>query len=281
METVNIFWDPAGITLDQTSKKTYAGPPADGDTPYIKMSIRMLSIDTPETNYPTIGKPSKSDDNLLELAQWLKNGVVKIDKGLADHLIPKLETGTAGSLQLQHGEEAKKIFKEFLESRLSRPSGKKRQLFIRTGETPFDSNGRLLAYVSPSYSSKELASITFEDRYTFNLNMIESGWASTLIIYPSLPKHRDLLLLREKAKEAVEQGKGAWADDKLLTGYEWRMCIKLYKQAQKLVSGSIKSINSSTWISRYCCDMTTRKVFYPEKYYKIKPYNRIFIWEGV
>lgn len=34
MEKVNIFWDPEGVTLDQTSKKTYAGPPADGDTPY-------------------------------------------------------------------------------------------------------------------------------------------------------------------------------------------------------------------------------------------------------
>ena len=34
MEKVNIFWDPEGITLDQTSKKTYASPLADGDTPY-------------------------------------------------------------------------------------------------------------------------------------------------------------------------------------------------------------------------------------------------------
>jgi hypothetical protein len=24
--------------------------------------------------------------------------------------------------------------------------------------------------------------------------------------------------------------------------------------------------------------MTTREVFYPQDYYKVKPYNRIFVW---
>ena len=239
----------------------------------------MLSIDTPETNYPTIGKPSNSDDELLELATWLKNGDIRIDDKLAEYLIPKLETGTAGSLQQQQGEAAKLAFNDLLEKRLTRPSGRKRQLFVRTGDMPIDSYGRLLAYIAPSYSSKELAEIEAEDRFTFNLNMIENGWAAMLVIFPSIPKHSDLMLMHEKAKTAVETGKGAWANPNLLTGYEWRMCIKLHKQAKKLLAGSIKRINPGTWVSRYCADMTTRKVYYPDQYFKVQPYNRIFIWE--
>ena len=51
MEQVQIFWDPNGIELEQLGKKTKSGDPADGDTPYVRMPIRMLGIDTPETNY--------------------------------------------------------------------------------------------------------------------------------------------------------------------------------------------------------------------------------------
>ncbi len=279
METVNIFWDPAGITLDQTYKKAHAGTPADGDTPYVKMSIRMLSIDTPETNYPTIGKPSNTDEELQELAEWLKNGTIKIDSGLAAHLIPKLETGTAGTLQQSHGEKAKIAFNHLLETRLTRPSGRKRQLFIRTADQPFDSYGRLLAYLSPSYSTQELSEISFEDRFTFNLNMVDNGWAATLIIYPSIPKHFDLTLMREKARDAVIGKKGVWADELMLTGYEWRMCVKLHKQAKRLLAGSVKYIKQEDWVARYCLDMTTRKIYYPDRYYQVDPYNRIFAWD--
>jgi len=279
MDTINIFWDPSGSTLDKTSRKTYSGPPADGDTPYLRMPIRMLSVDTPETSYPTIGKPSNSDARLLQLANWLKNGDIRIDPGLKDHLVPRLETGQAGSLQQQQGEAAKAALKQLLDDRLTRPSGSKRSLYVRTSNTPIDSYGRMLAYIAPSYSSTELPQKSIEERYTFNLGMVANGWAAPLIIYPSIPKHSDLKLMQEKSKEAVDLKKGAWANDLMLTAYEWRMCIKLYKQAKKLMDGTIKSISSSYWISRYVLDMTTRKIYYPQKYYLVKPYNRLFVWK--
>ncbi len=38
------------------------------------------------------------------------------------------------------------------------------------------------------------------------------------------------------------------------------------------------STEKYSWISRFCLDMTTREIFYPQDYFKVQPYNRIFIW---
>lgn len=54
-----IFWDPTGVELDSVGSKSYLRA-TDGDTPYVSMSIRMLSIDTPETHYPGSFRPSRS-----------------------------------------------------------------------------------------------------------------------------------------------------------------------------------------------------------------------------
>lgn len=51
MSQVKIFWDPKGFELDYLGKKECLTPPTDGDTPYVSMTIRMLSIDTPEVHY--------------------------------------------------------------------------------------------------------------------------------------------------------------------------------------------------------------------------------------
>ena len=66
----------------------------------------MLSIDTPETSYPGVGKPSKTDQKLGQLAAWLQAGNLPVDPDLASHLIPRLQTGTSGTLQEGHGENA-------------------------------------------------------------------------------------------------------------------------------------------------------------------------------
>jgi hypothetical protein len=57
------------------------------------------------------------------------------------------------------------------------------------------------------------------------------------------------------------------------------MCVRLYEVTKKVVAG--KRLSSSElygWVSRFCVDMTTREVFFPQNYYKVAPYNRIFIW---
>ena len=55
------------------SEKSYIGHPADWDTPYIRIPIRVLSIDTSESNYSGIGISIKSDDKFREWANWSEN----------------------------------------------------------------------------------------------------------------------------------------------------------------------------------------------------------------
>ncbi len=278
MSHVNIFWDPKGFKLDALGTKKYLRA-TDGDTPYVSMSIRMLSIDTPEVHYPGNQKPSKQDEKLAQLADWIQAGEAPVNRGLAQHLRPKLATGKAGTLQESQGVSATAKFKELLDEKLTRPSGSKRRVFLRAADQPFDHYGRLLAYMAPSYNSTELASMTRKERATFNLLMVESGWAATFPIYPSIPRYADLVMLQEVAKDAYDNKKGAWADPEMLTGYEFRMCVRLYEVTKKLVAGKkLSSKERYGWITRYCVDMTTREIFYPQNYYKVTPDNRIFIW---
>jgi endonuclease YncB( thermonuclease family) len=279
MAKLQIFWDPQGFELDSLGEKRYSGPPADGDTPSVRMAIRMLSIDAPETNYPGIGKPSKSDERLAELADWLRAGQAPVEEGLAQHLLPRLATGQAGTLQEQQGEQAKRVFKDLLDERLTRPNGSKRNVFLQAADEHFDQYGRLLAYLAPYYSKQELAALSLKERATFNLLMVESGWAAPFLIYPSLPKYRDLVLFHSAAQEAVEQRRGAWAEPLLLTGYEWRLCIRLQALTKKLVAGqSVSTQERYGWAERYCADMTTREIFEPQDYHRVAPHNRLFIW---
>jgi len=279
MDKVGIFWDPKGFELDSLGNKSYLRA-TDGDTPYISISIRMLSIDTPEVHYPGNQKPSKQDGNLKQLAGWIKEGKAPINKGLGDYLYPKLATGKAGTLQEDQGVKATDKFTELLDEKLTRPgSTRKRRVFLYASDEHFDQYGRLLAYMAPYYSEKERASMSGEERATFNLLMVKSGWAATFPIYPSLLKQSDLVMFREAAKDAYEGEKGIWADSMTLTGYEFRMCVKLYDATRKLVAGrKLSSKEKYGWISRFCTDMTTREIFYPLDYYRVKPYNRIFIW---
>ena len=89
----------------------------------------------------------------------------------------------AGNLK----QTAKEKFKEILKNKLTKPNGKKRNIYLNTADEHFDSNGRLLAYIAPHYKKKELANMTLYDRATFNLLMVESGWAASFPIFPSLP----------------------------------------------------------------------------------------------
>ena len=278
MSDIKILWDPSGLELDSKGKKKYLRC-TDADTTYVSISIRMLSIDAAEVHYPGNQRPSNQDANLAQLAAWIDEGKAPINDGLAEHLKPKLATGTAGTLQEQQGETATVKFEELLEQRLTRPDGSKRRVYLHSADESFDQYGRLLAYMSPYYSASELASIPPEQRASFNLMMVESGWAAPFPIYPSLPKHRDLVRFQAAAKSAFTNHKGAWADPVMLTGYEFRMCVRLYQITKKLVDGqNLSSKQRYGWISRYCLDMTTREMFFPQDYCKVEPYNRIFVW---
>ncbi len=280
MSKVAIFWDPKGIELDTIGKNKYLRA-TDGDTPYVSIPIRMLSIDTPEVHYPGNQKPSKQDDKLAQLAEWMQLGQSPAQNGLAQYLHPKLASGRAGSLQEAQGLQATDHFKELIEDKLSKPHGGKRSVFLRAADQHFDQYGRLLAYMAPSYNAKELAILSRKERATFNLLMVDSGWAAPFPIYPSIPGYPDLILLQESAKDAQNNKRGAWQDPLMLTGYEFRMCVRLYAVTKKLVDGKkVSSAERYGWVTRYCVDMTTREIFYPHNYYRVPSYNRIFIWPG-
>ena len=121
--------------------------------------------------------------------------------------------------------------------------------------------------------------MTRHDRRTFNMQMVEIGWGASLLIYPSLPKYVDLEMFYAAAKNAVDNNLGAWADPMMLTGYEWRMCIKLHKVTQKLVAGdSLSTVERNGWIERYCFDLTTLEVYEPQDYVKVEPHKRAFVF---
>jgi len=278
MPEVKIFWDPQGLAIDSLGTKEFLRA-TDGDTPYISLSVRMLSIDAPETHYPGRARPSNSDDDLAKLAEWIYQGQAPIDDQLAAYIYPRLVTGQAGTLQEHQGKQAAAMFEDLLDKRLTRENGTRRNLYVSAADERFDQYGRLLAYIAPSYSSEELETLSVWERASFNLLMVRSGWAATMIIFPSIPKYPDLVLFRDAAREAYLSGLGAWAEPTLLTGYEFRMAVKLHKITKRLVDGEkLSSSQRKAWIERYCVDMTTQQIYYPEQYYKVAPYDRLFVW---
>ena len=83
------------------------------------------------------------------------------------------------------------------------------------------------------------------ERATFNLNLIESGWAAPFIIFPNIPGELDLPLYLQMAVNAKESKVGQYQDELSLSGYEYRMCEKLYSITKKLNDGNLSLILTS------------------------------------
>lgn len=277
---LKIFWTPDGITLDSIRDKRLVDI-SDGDTPNIRMNVRMLSIDTPEKR-PTGKIRNKNELQAMfqEVATWIETGDSPVNANLAAHLVPRLKRSDAVANHLAQGAQATAAHEGLVETKLRRPTGSVRPLFVRVADQRFDQYGRLLAYVAPSYSAKERRTMTRRERATFNFLMIENGWAAPFILFPSIPGEKDLPMVQEAGHDAVTQGKGAWADDKLLTGYEFRSCERLAALKKKLNGRS--TLNRGEWfgwIHRYCADMSTGTLYAPQDYCLVAPQNRIFIWQ--
>ncbi|HPY42667.1 MAG TPA: thermonuclease family protein, partial [Thiolinea sp.] len=219
------------------------------------------------------------DQNFLQLAQWIGEHQAPVTKTFAEYIVPKLATGQAGSLQYTQGKAASAFFKQQIETRLTRPNGKKRDLFIRTADSPFDNYHRMLAYVAPNYSMQELANLSRLERSTFNLDLVASGWASPFVVFPNIPGEQDLPLYLHLATQAYENKQGIWAEALTLPAYEYRMCEKLYEITKDLVAGTVlKPVDRYAWRSRYCADMRTRLLYGPENYMPVPPAYRLWIW---
>lgn len=279
VDTVQILWTPAGENLPSLGARALVDV-TDGDTPNIRMPVRMLSIDTPEV---TAGSPSgarRVDDKFEELVQWLKAGIAPVSAGFRDYLLSKLDGLAAGSLHYDQGQQASSYYKGIVEQRLSRPgSTRRRNLFIRRADESFDQYGRLLAYVAPSYSKSERDTLSRRDRATFNLDLIDSGWAAPFVLFPAIPGELDLPLFLESAERAQAEGRGQYGSPNSLPAYEYRMCEKLYSITRKKVDGVVLSwAEQLAWRSRYCADIRSRELFGPERYLAIPPPYRLWIW---
>jgi endonuclease YncB( thermonuclease family) len=262
-----------GTSLKASEKKLLRT--SDGDTPQIEQPIRMVSCDTPEKS-GYAGGPEICQSLLNKLADRLKNDFYNIDVNLKKYLLNKLDE-TAAERHINAGLQATMEFERLQEERLTKSSGKRRKIaVIPTGEV-IDSYGRMLAYIAPWFSGEKADPIPPKDspeRRTFNLDMIENGWAAFFPIYPSLPQKDDFLLSINSAKEAWKNKKGAWKlfGENILLGYEFRMCIKLAK-------AKTESEGKKDAFQRVCINVVDMKKHGKYGFWEIEPCYRLWIWE--
>lgn len=281
LEPVEILWSPAGARMPDLGSKALVDI-SDGDTPNFRMPVRMLSVDTPEVTADTAAGAQRVDVKFQELAGWIRQGLAPVSAKFAEHILPRLENGNAGTLQFRQGKTASDFLKTTVDRRLARPNGEaKRNLFIWMADSPFDNYNRLLAYVAPSYNAAELAAMSRRERATFNLDLVGSGWAAPFIVFPSIPGELDLPLFLELAVGAMDHRKGQYQEPLSLPGFEYRMCEKLHQVTKKIVAGEqVKPADRFDWRSRYAADMRTRRLHGPEDYMSVPAPYRIWIWPG-
>jgi hypothetical protein len=181
-------------------------------------------------------------------------------------------------LQFEQGQAASAFGKQNITSRLARPNGRPRAMFIRVADGPFDNNNRLLAYLAPDYSDKEHRQIPKAQRPMFNLDLVAAGWATPFVIYPAIPGSEDLALLIQAAAVARAAGLGIWASAETLLAYEYRAMEKLFQITHKKVNNIALKVDERSWRERYCVDMRTRTLHGPEDYVGVEPEYRLWIW---
>jgi endonuclease YncB( thermonuclease family) len=196
---------------------------SDGDTPEVKMGLRMLAVDTPELHFPAARDPASQDpllEALPQTAAWQK-----LPKALQDYLLPRLEK--AGTRQQAWGAKAKAAFEAVVADGLAvKGTLRKRALFLACGHEVFDRYGRILAYVGPLVPKSERGDSPPPD--TFNLRMLQGGWAAPCIHKGNLLKPADMDLVIAAVQNARKEKLGFWADTGLiLHGYEFRSLCRL------------------------------------------------------
>lgn len=268
---IAIQYTPEALALGD--KPTFVSA-TDGDTPTIQTPIRMLGMDAPELHYggATETNPGKFD---AAFAGFLAGAGKGLDEGLKVHLAKRIDA-QASTRHIQAGAAAHAHFDAIVSDRLHRVStstGKPiapRKLFTMVAQQVFDKYGRLLAYVAPSYTKAEREATPAAKRPTFNLQMLQDGHATSLVISPNVPKPNDLLLVREAMVTARRRRRGMWASSTpVLHGFEYRWIVDT-------LAGKRQGPD------RYCGDFTTAKLYPPQRYYKVPDENRLwFFGEGI
>ncbi|MFO1486507.1 MAG: thermonuclease family protein [Verrucomicrobiaceae bacterium] len=262
---------------------------SDGDTLHVKQALRLVSCDTPESHYPTANSVDAATKKLKTCRERLEKGDYDayLPRELRAYLLKRL-TATAGKQQIDAANRAHDAFEKMLKNRLNK-GGIKRQLgVLPTGEV-IDSYGRMLAYLTPWFDSKKETvpkDRAHPDRRTFNLQMVEEGWAAFFPIYGSLPTHRqDFDLGVKAARVAWKKKAGVWKlfGKNFLLGYEFRMCVKL-GQPYKAKTGTSKAVTAKTLaegaFARHCVDISTSKWkdVGLHGFWNVEPPNRLWFW---
>ena len=222
-----IHYTPESLALGDKPRFVSA---TDGDTPTVQMPIRMLGMDTPELHYrgASESNPGKFD---AAFASFLTKAGKGLDPGLKAYLKKRLRQG-ASTRHIKAGKAAATHFQDTVADRLKRiseHSGKEltpRTLFVMVAAEVFDSRGRMLAYINASYTKKERDQIPASKRPTFNLQMIRDGHATSLLIYPNVPKPADLTLVRNATIAARKAKRGLWkSGTPTLHAFEFRWIV--------------------------------------------------------
>jgi endonuclease YncB( thermonuclease family) len=156
---------------------------SDGDTPEVKMGVRLLGIDAPELHFPLGSTPEAQDPVFAKLPKL--KAYKNLPQALRDYLAPRLEG--AGTRQKKWGLAAKAAFEAIVKDGLAIPGkAAKRQLFMACGAEVLDRYGRILAYVGPYIPKSERGEKPAPS--TFNLQMLQGGWAAPCIHKDNLTK---------------------------------------------------------------------------------------------
>ena len=247
------------LTIDfRFERQSYKSAPrrllhiSDGDTPNIQMPIRMCNIDTPEkANYA--GRPKKAQPKLDRAVDRLLSNQFAATPAKLREYFEKRVTQHAAAQHIDAASRATQIFQKYLDQRLFRDGRSRRRVGVFPQGNVIDSYGRLLAYTAPWYCKEELEAGA--DRTTFNINMIESGWAAFFPFYPTLPKNDDMNFALQRAVHAWENQLGVWEQygNTFLLAYEYRMLVKL-----GCSTGDLSELHDEAFY-RNCIDLRTLK----------------------
>jgi endonuclease YncB( thermonuclease family) len=249
---------------------------SDGDTLVTEQPVRLVSCDTPE-KAQYAGRADiaqrKLDQCRMRLENGFYRGIPEITRG---YLIAKIEPDSAHR-HISAGIKASAQLLEIRETRLARSDGTMRKVAVLPSGEIIDSYGRMLAYLAPWFDGSQtdpLPPIDSPKRRTFNLDMIESGWAAIFPIYPSLPRLSDMRLAVAAAEQAWISQRGMWEQfgENLLLGYEYRMCIKL-----AVALSAEEGIEDA--FQRICVDLRTLQVIGLFGFPAVPPSHRLWVWE--
>jgi endonuclease YncB( thermonuclease family) len=236
----------------------------------------MVSCDTPEKGHYA-GNPPVSQPKLNRCRRRLQNGFYNtLPQALREYLISKL-TDDAAERHIDAGHRASQVFDTVLTNRLTRPDGSLRSVATIPTDDPIDTYGRLLAYIAPWFSGSESDPLPLREdpaRRTINLDMIQNGWAAFFPIYPSLPRNDDMNRAIAAAEVAWGEKRGAWREfgEKVLLGYEFRMCVKLGTATDQ--EGGIRDA-----CKRICVDLRNMREVGRFEFHAVPPCYRLWIWE--